>query len=316
MIRRHELADGHALEIHDIGSGDGPTLAVLGGVHGDELEGVVAARMFAAHLNALPAGTLNGRVKVVPVSNPVAFASRTRTTVTDGANLARVFPGRADGTVTEQIAQLLTAEVIAGADLLVDLHSAGAKYEMPVFAGFVSDAPMGGRSGEATAAFGAPMVWEHLGSGPGRSMSAAGELGVASVYIEGSGGGGLIGRDLDIYVDGLHRLLAWLGITSVKHTTPRPPLVLRGDDGNVDDSLACSVAGYCITRVRAGDVVQPGQVLADIVNDDGDPVEHIRSPRLGTVMMLRRHAEVQPAEGIAMLGPVPEGGSHAMKPPA
>jgi predicted deacylase len=178
---------------------------------------------------------------------------------------------------------------------------------MPVFAGFVSDAPMGARSAEATFAFGAPMVWEHSGSGPGRSMSAAEDLGVASIYVEGSGGGGLIGRDVDIYIDGLHRLLAWLGMTAERHTTPLPPpLVLRGDDGNVDDSLACSVAGYCITRVRAGDIVQSGQDLADIVNDAGETIEQIRSPRLGTVMMLRRQAEVQPADGIAMLGPVPD----------
>src|SRR6185437_5340429 len=145
----------------------------------------VASRLFLAHLDALSPDALGGRVKVVPVSNPLAFAARSRTSPPDGGNLARVFPGRADGSVTERIAHLLTREVIEGADLLVDLHSAGARYEMPVFAGFVSDAPMGARSGEATAAFGAPMVWEHLGSGPGRSMSAAGELGVASIYVEG-----------------------------------------------------------------------------------------------------------------------------------
>ncbi|MDT4891578.1 MAG: hypothetical protein QOE97_613 [Pseudonocardiales bacterium] len=307
-MRRHDLGGGHALEIHEFGSGDGPTLAVLGGVHGDELEGVVAARMFAAHLRALPADALRGRVRVVPVSNPIAFAARERTTPGDGANLARTFPGRADGTLTERIAHMLTSAVIAEADLLVDLHSAGAKYEMPVFAGFVSDAPTAPRSGAATYAFGAPLVWEHIGTGPGRSMSAAEELGVASMYVEGSGGGGLIGRDLDVYTDGLQRLLAWLNIATPTADEPRAPLVLRGDDGDVDESLACSVAGYCITRVRAGDAVRPDQLLADIVDDDGAIVEQIRSPRPGTVMMLRRRAEVGPGDGIAMLGPIPEPG--------
>ena len=303
-MRRHDLAGGHALEIHDVGSGDGPTLAVLGGVHGDELEGVIAARMFLAHLNTLPVGALRGRVKVVPVSNPVAFAERSRTTSSDGANLARVFPGRADGSVTEQIAALLTAEVIAGADLLVDLHSAGAKYQMPVFAGYVRDAPMGTKSGKASYAFGAPIVWEHEGTGPGRSMSAAEDLGVASLYVEGSGGGGLIGDDLDVYTGGLQRLLAWLGITCVTHPPARAPLVLRGDDGDVDSSLACSASGFCITRVRAGDAVGPGQLLADIVDGHGDTVERIRSPRPGTVMMLRRQAEIGTGDAIAMLGPL------------
>ena len=307
MIEQHDLDGEHTLEINVFGPDAGPTLAVLGGVHGDELEGVLAARMLTAHLGALPSGSLAGRVKVVPVSNPLAFAARSRTSPADGANLARVFPGRPDGQVTERIADLLSTQVIAGADLLVDLHSAGARYEMPVFAGYVADAPLGERSAAATYAFGAPVVWEHRGTGPGRSLSAADELGVASLYVEGSGGGGLVGSDLDIYLHGLLRLLSWLGLTSTQYPPPAEPLVLRGDDGNVDASLACSVGGYCVTRVRSGQQVESGQLLAEILDEAGNSVEQIRSPRLGSVMMLRRRADVEPGDGIAMLGPVPQG---------
>lgn len=307
MIERHDLEGGHTLEIHDIGSGDGPTLAVLGGVHGDELEGVLAARMFLAHLNALPLGALTGRVKVVPVSHPVAFAARSRTSPADGANLARVFPGRPDGSPTERIASLLTSEVIAGADLLVDLHSAGERYQMPVFAGCVADAPMGARSTAATYAFGAPLLWEHEGTGPGRSLSAAEDLGIASLYVEGSGGGGLVGADLDVYVTGLLRLLPWLGLTATAYPPPPKPLVLRGDDGDVDASMACSVGGYCVTRTSSGQTVRAGQLLAEIIDEAGESIEQIRSPRAAYVMMLRRRAEVEAGDGIAMLGPVPQG---------
>jgi predicted deacylase len=310
VIRRHDLGCGDVLEIHEVGSGDGPVLAVLGGVHGDELEGVFAARIFLRRISALPVGAFKGRVKVVPVSNPIAFAARSRTTPTDGKNLARVFPGAPDGTVTERIAHLITTEVIAQADLLVDLHSAGARYEMPVFAGYVSDGPMGARSGAATHAFGAPILWEHQGSRPGRSLSAAEDLAVPSVYIEGSGGGGLIGRDLDVYTDGLDRLLSWLGMTQTAYDPPAGPKLLRGDDGDVDASIACSVDGYCITRVRSGDQVGVDQVLAEILDEDGNTLEQIRSQRVGTVMMLRRLADVRAGEGIAMLGPLPEGRSE------
>jgi hypothetical protein len=41
----------------------------------------------------------------------------------DGQNLNRVYPGRADGTVSERIAHVITTEIIARADYLVDMHA-------------------------------------------------------------------------------------------------------------------------------------------------------------------------------------------------
>jgi uncharacterized protein len=306
MKRDVDLGGGHALEIHEIsGAAAGPVLAVLGGVHGDELEGVTAARLLLRHLQDAGPSGLRGTVRVVPVSNPPAFAARQRSSPVDGANLARVFPGRPDGSVTERIASVITEQVIAGADLLIDLHSAGAAYEMPVFAGYVVDAAAGQRARAACVAFGAPILWEHVGSNPGRSMSAADALGVPSIYVEGSGGGGLIGSDLDIYFHGLLRVMHWLGMTDTAPGPTAPPILLTGADGNTDASFPCSVAGFCVTRVRSGAPVAAGTPLADILDADGRVAEQIRSQQEGTVMMLRRAAEVKPGDGIAMLGPLP-----------
>ena len=60
-----------------------------------------------------------------------------------------------------------------------------------------------------------------------------------------------------------------------------------------------------MTRVRSGALVATGTPLADILDDDGRVAEQIRSPQEGIVMMLRRSAEVNPGDGIAMLGPLP-----------
>jgi len=306
MKRNVDLGDGHALEIHEIsGAGPGPVLAVLGGVHGDELEGVTAARLLLRHLREAGQSALRGTARIVPVSNPPAFAARQRSSPADGANLARVFPGRPAGSVTERIASVITEQVIAGADLLIDLHSAGARYEMPVFAGYVVDPVTGQRARAACVAFGAPVLWEHVGTNPGRSMSAAAMLGVPSIYVEGSGGGGLIGSDLDIYCHGLLRIMHWLGMTDTAPGPAEPPTLLTGGDGNTDASLPCSVAGFCVTRVRSGALVATGTPLADILDDDGLVAEQIRSPQEGIVMMLRRSAEVNPGDGIVMLGPLP-----------
>ena len=79
----------------------GKTIGVLGGVHGDEYDGPQAIRDIYTSLepNEL-AGTFLG----VPHSNIPAFSAGTRVSPIDGLNLARIFPGKEDGTITEKIA--------------------------------------------------------------------------------------------------------------------------------------------------------------------------------------------------------------------
>jgi predicted deacylase len=304
MSAHVDVGDGVVLEVHEVtGAEPGPVLAILGGVHGDEFEGITATRMLLRHLRDR---RFRGTVRAVPVANPPAFAARQRPSPVDGENLARVFPGSADGTLTHRIARVITERVIADASFLIDLHSAGAAYEMPVFAGYVAGTPSQDLAREACRVFSAPFLWEHVGSNPGRSLSAAADLGVPSIYVEGSGGGGLIGADLDTYVTGVLRVMRLLGMTDDAPAAKADPARLTGGDGNTDAQLACSVAGFCVTRVRSGATVATGDLLADILDDDADVVEQIRGPRAGTVMMLRRLATVRPGDGIAMLGPLPD----------
>lgn len=302
--RELAVGDGYSVTVAEFGAGSGPTLAVLGGVHGDELEGIVASGIVA---RGLARSDVRGRVRIVSVANPPARDARSRTSPVDGANLARCFPGSAAGTLTERIARTLTDEVIAGANLLVDLHSAGSHYEMPVFAGYDASGPCGQLSGAAARAFGAPIVWRHDGVAPGRSLSAAAELGVPAVYVEGSGGAALRGSDIDIYVTGVRRLLSWLGIAGQPFSEPPEPVVVDGGDGDVDASVACAAGGYCVTRVRLGDAVAAGQLLAEIIDISGATLQQIVAPRPGRVLMLRRTAEVSAGDGVAMLAPAAPG---------
>ncbi len=281
------------------GQGDGPTVALLGGVHGDELEGIAAVRAVSAHLRA-DTSAWSGRVLAVAVANPPAHAAFSRTSPLDDGNLARSFPGRPDGTVTERLADALTEQVIRGADLLIDLHSAGLNYAMPFFAGFADPA------GSAAAhAFGAGLIWAHDTLNPGRSLTAASSLGVASLYVEGAGGGSLRRHELVGYRDGVLRVLSHLGMLPARDPVG-PQQILRGGDGDVDSSVAASVPGWCVTAVRAGDRVGRGDLVAEILGGDGTTVQQITAPHDGTVMMLRRRAQVQPGDGIVMLGPFAE----------
>lgn len=293
-----EVGDDTTLCVQEVvGAADGPTVSLLGGVHGDEFEGIAAVRTV---LHRLDPGAVRGRVRAVAVANPPAHRAGTRTSPGDGGNLARLFPGRADGTVTERLADALTRYVIAGADLLVDLHSAGENYAMPFFAGFGD--PAGAPAGYA---FGAPLVWDHEGLNPGRSLTAAADLEVPAIYVEGAGGGALRRDELHGYVDGVLRTLGHLGMLDGAPPASPPPAVLRGGDGNVDASVSCTTDGWCVTAVRAGDPVDRGDLVAEILDPSGAVAERILAPLDGTVMMLRRKAPVTAGTGIVMLGPRP-----------
>lgn len=113
----------------------GPAIAVLGGVHGDEYEGPYAVKRV---FESLRPSEMSGLFLGVPHSNPPAFAAGTRTSPLDGGNLARVFPGSPDGAVTERIAHFLGQRVIAGSDMLIDLHSSGARTGIPPLIGYYS----------------------------------------------------------------------------------------------------------------------------------------------------------------------------------
>jgi len=62
-------------------------------------------------------------VILVHVANMPSFLGRTiYFSPIDGKNLNRVYPGRADGTVSERIAYAITREIIEPADYVLDLH--------------------------------------------------------------------------------------------------------------------------------------------------------------------------------------------------
>jgi predicted deacylase len=99
----------------------GPVLALIAGTHGSEVAPIVALQQLRARLD--PAA-LRGAVVLVHVANMPSFLGRTvYYSPVDGKNLNRVYPGRADGTVSERIAHAITAEVIDRADYVVDMHA-------------------------------------------------------------------------------------------------------------------------------------------------------------------------------------------------
>lgn len=258
-------------------SGDsGPVLTVTAGIHGDEYEGVRALYELFEEMDGTP---LRGTLVAVPIANPGAHRAVTRTNPDDGQNLARVFPGNAEGTASERIAAALTRVVISPADFFLDLHSGGVRYGMPSMAGY---AAFDARGRAAAEAFGAPVIWGHPVIEPGRTISAALAHNVPFLYTEAWGAGRIRPEDLAMMKRGINNLLRHLGMLPGDPVIPAPPRRLSGA-GNTDDGLSAGADGFLINEVQLLDRVAAGDRLGRLVNPLGETIETYIAPRTGTI---------------------------------
>src|SRR5215510_4439205 len=103
------------------GGRPGPTLALIAGNHGYEYAPIIALQRLLPRIDPKQ---ISGTLILVHVANMPSFLKRTiYYSPIDGKNLNRVYPGKADGTVSERIAYAITNQIIERADYLVDIHS-------------------------------------------------------------------------------------------------------------------------------------------------------------------------------------------------
>jgi predicted deacylase len=123
-----KLAGGASLEIPLIvinGSRPGPCLWVDASIHGDEPEGTLTCQSLARQLSA---GELSGTLVLVPAMNVPAYEAGQRGNPLDtfSYDMNRIYPGRAEGYLTERIAWAHAQWMKKIADFEISIHSGGA----------------------------------------------------------------------------------------------------------------------------------------------------------------------------------------------
>ena len=271
----------------------GPTIAVLGGVHGDEYEGPHAVRQVFESLNP---SEMSGAFLGVPHSNPPAFIAGSRTSPIDGGNLARVFPGNLDGTATERIAHFLGDRIIAGSDLLIDLHSSGQRTDIPPMIGYhYEDSDVGRASRAAAEAFGMPVMWGHPGVSPGRSITEAADRGIPWLYTESLGGGVLHREHAALYVRGVTNVMKHLGILPGAIEPGETTHHLVGD-GDLGKGVQTRAGGYLVASAAVLDRVRRGDVLGRVYGLAGEVLDEVSAPVDGVIISKRSAPPVSPGD--------------------
>ena len=287
------------IPISVVANGDGPTVLLTGGNHGDEYHGPLALTKLVHELDV---AAVSGRVIVVPYMNLPAFRSASRNSPVDGANLNRVFPGSPTGTVTEKIADYLTRVLLPMADAVLDIHDGGKTLEfVPMAASHVMDDKAAeARNWQAALAFGAPFVTKLVELDMlGMWDAVVEDSGTPFLSTEISGGGTTRPASMAITERGVHNVLQHWGVLRGE-AQPDPSTVLE-----IPETGAYVISedeGLLEWLIELGDAVTTDMVIARIhptVRLGDDPIE-VRATLDGIVAMRHFPGLVKLGDAIAM----------------
>jgi predicted deacylase len=134
LLMTAPVRDSFDIPLHEIGPpAKHPRVALVAGLHGDEINGTFILSRLADFLNGVEAGRfpelrLTGRVLIIPAVNVLGINVRSRTWPFDKSDINRMFPGSIVGETTQRIAHAVL-EATKHAEFRIDIHSASTDFE-------------------------------------------------------------------------------------------------------------------------------------------------------------------------------------------
>ena len=242
------------------GEKEGPTLLVDGCHHGAEVEGTEAIVRLARSLDTK---ALKGTFIGVPVLNVAAFMARERFNPLDPKDMNRLYPGKENGSVTEQIVYVYYNQVVSQADCVISNHSGGDR-GAPLLHVVCTPVPEGKeKSFEVAKAFGLEIIRTHTAGAadppfPGMLNYHVTKRGVPAIITE-SGARSDDYANREFYVSQLEKgftnVMKHLGMLDGKPELPKRQLIV--DQYYFNNKRG----GFWTPKVMMKESVKKGQLL-------------------------------------------------------
>jgi predicted deacylase len=286
------LRDDFDIPYHDLGPRDRtPRLALVAGIHGNELNGVFVLSRLADFLKNIAAGERGGqqlreRVIIIPAVNVLGVNTRSRPWPFDKIDINRMFPGRQDGETTQRIAAAVL-KVTRAAYYRVDMHASNLDIEeMPQVRLYEPN------DDERASAclFGLPAVIER----PLNTvfittlLHAWRRYGGENFVIQG----GMAGNLQTTHCETLFRaLVAFLDRTGIVDglALAEDEEDLRYFNFNQTFAMLSEHAGFFVSRMDVGRWIQAGDLIGHIYDSFAGTIRApVRAPVSGLLSSLRR----------------------------
>ncbi len=276
------------------GAADGPTVWLSAAVHGDEIAGVEIIRRVVASIDAR---RLTGTLLTVPIVNVHGFLNGDRY-LPDRRDLNRSFPGSPSGSLAARIANLFMTEIVARADVGIDLHTGSDhRTNLPQIRADLDDPT----TRELAAAFGAPvMLHAKLRDGSLRAAATGDDTTV--LLYEGGEAWRFDEAAIRVGVRGVLGVLDALDMVRADRPTP------TSIESRSSSWVRARRSGIASLEVELGDRVEAGQVLATIRDSLGVRLSQTKAARSGIVIGHTQHPLVNQGDAIVHLAQLDEHG--------
>ncbi len=268
---------------------DGPTLALMAGMHGDEINGTeIVRRMLDQGHHRVKRGT----VLCMPIINVYGFLNYSRE-VPDGKDINRSFPGTKSGSLASRVAFHVTHDVIPFIDYGVDFHTGGAmRTNYPQVRCVMQDA----RNVELAAAFHAPFTLD-APFRPHSLRQTAAKQGKNIIVYEG---GESVRFDQHAIEEGINGTLRLMKHLKMIDWAPVPTEVNRIVWSS--SWVRAKTAGLFQAQIKCGELVHKGQVVGMITDPFAEFKETVKAPTMGYVVGLNNNPVVNAGDALLHLG--------------
>ena len=280
------LAGGGALEIPLVvinGSQPGPVLWIDGAIHGDEPEGPLCCQIL---LREVAAAGLAGTLVLVPVMNVLAYEAVCRGNPLDtfSHDMNRIYPGRAEGYLSERVAFAHARWMTAVADMELSIHSGGS-HSFLAPAMFTDERPESVELGTAMGpGWGCMMSSPNPKGNPMAAMAAVGKIGITVEH------GGRSATSPEAFAK-VGRVLADAVLNVMRHYKMLPGEALYATDRTrgSQEALLAPASGLFLPEPGVAFLtpMKKGDLIARIVDLFGDELAVLRAPADGMFFGLR-----------------------------
>ncbi len=282
-------------------NGEGPSILLTGGNHGDEYEGPIALLKLIQKLDVTK---VRGQIIIIPALNYPAVKSGTRLSPLDGANMNRAFPGDPDGSITFMIADYVQRFILSRVDAVIDIHAGGKIMNFLPTAVIhnLPDPDQMARTKAAAEAFGAPncLILEELDA-RGMLDTAVEEMGKVFVSTELGGGGTSTPETIRVAEQGIHDTLVHFGALQAAPLGNSRTRFLE-TPGNA--FVIADKAGIFEFACNLGDTVKEGDILARVFDIDrpAEAATEYRAPCDGIVIHRHLAGLINRGDCLSVLG--------------
>jgi predicted deacylase len=268
---------------------DGPVLALMAGMHGDEINGMEIVRRILDNGHHRPK---RGMTVCMPIVNVYGFLNYSRE-VPDGKDINRSFPGNKNGSLASRVAHNLMHKVIPVIDIGIDFHTGGAmRTNYPQIRAVLKNE----RTADLATAFNAPFTLE-APFRPNSLRKEASRKGKNIIVYEGGESLRFDQHAIETGISGTLRLMKYLNMIDWAPEATEQNIVLADASW-----VRARHAGLFQQTIKCGQLVQAGEWIGTITDPFGEFKEHVIAPRSGYVIGLNNIPVVNAGDALVHIG--------------